>query len=425
MPDPSTLPLRDAARAFFDAAVAAADPGAAVTRALRDTPLTPPAGRTILIAIGKAAPAMMSAALAMTAGATEALVVTHHDNTAPCPGARILRAGHPVPDAAGLAAGRAVLDLLAGAGADDRVLALISGGGSALVPAPVDGVSLDDKIALNRALLSSGLDIVAMNAIRQQVSRLKGGGLVQAAAPAPVTALILSDVIGDDLRAIASGPTVSPLSDRAGAARALRDAGLWDSLPAAIRNHLSADIPPAAPITADNRLVGSNRQSLEAAADSARAAGFDTRIVSDRLTGDVTDAAAAIHRALLDLPADAPPTALLWGGETTVRLTGTGRGGRNQELALRMAERAAQAGSSRDWTLLSGGTDGRDGPTDAAGGFADAGTWARIGRAGLDADGLLADNDSNAALSAARDLLITGATGTNVADIQILLSRAA
>ncbi|WP_226782102.1 glycerate kinase type-2 family protein [Oceaniglobus trochenteri] len=412
--------LRDSATSLFERAVAQADPAAAVIRELDRAPLPKARGRTILIAIGKAAPAMMRAALTRVTGAHVALCVTHHENAADCPGATVMRAGHPVPDAAGEAAGRAVIDLLEQAGEDDRVIALISGGGSALVPAPAPGLTLEHKITLNRALLASGLDIVEMNLVRQQVSRLKGGGFARLAAPASVTGYLLSDVIGDDLRAIASGPTVAPIGTRSQAAETLRRAAVWDDLPAALRSHLSAPDAPTPPLQATNHLVGSNGQSLRAVAEAARQ-DFATRIVSEGLTGDVGDAARAIHDVARALPADAPATALLWGGETTVRLAGDGLGGRNQELALRLAALGKETPLNRTWVFLSGGTDGRDGPTEAAGGIVDNDSWSRMASAG-DPAGLLANNDSNAALALSGDLLITGATGTNVADIQILLS---
>ena len=417
----TTADLRHTARALFDQAIAKADPTAALARHLAQRPLPRATGQTIIIAIGKAAPAMMQAALVHVFGAHQALCITHHENTATCPGATILHAGHPVPDADGLAAGAAVIKLLAQAGADDQVIALISGGGSALVPAPSNGLTLDDKITLNRALLASGLDIVQMNMIRQQASELKGGGMLRHAAPAPVTSYILSDVIGDDLNAIASGPTTAPLGTRAQAADLLRRVGAWDRLTNAMRAHLSAPAPDMPNLSGKNHLIGSNGHSLRAAADAA-GANFDSHIISDHLIGDVNDAARAIHTAAGDIAPDAPATALLWGGETTVRLTGTGRGGRNQELALRLAALAAQSPLPRRWLFLSGGTDGRDGPTDAAGAMVDGGTWQRITDAGGDANALLVNNDSNAALALAGDLLITQATGTNVADIQILLS---
>ncbi|MDU8912983.1 glycerate kinase [Aestuariicoccus sp. MJ-SS9] len=413
MPD-----LRQLARTLFDAAVAAADPALALRRAFADHPPPQATGRTILIAVGKAAPAMLAEAMALCPGADTAIAVTHHENPAEVPGAQVLRAGHPVPDEAGAAAARAVIEALKACGPGDRVIALISGGGSALLPAPAPGLTLADKAAVNRALLAAGLDIVQMNLVRQQLSQLKGGGMLRLAAPATVTAYILSDVIGDDLRAIASGPTVGPIGTRAEARALLRDAGLWDDLPLKVRAHLSDDTPAAPVPEAVNHLIGSNRQSLEAMARAAAQAGLATRIVSDRLTGDVADAARVV---LAELAPVAEPTALLFGGETTVNLTGTGMGGRNQELALRVALDAPGIGN--DWVFLSGGTDGRDGPTEAAGGLVDGATAERIAAAGQDAKALLADNDSHAALDAAGDLLITGATGTNVADVQALLIR--
>jgi hydroxypyruvate reductase len=386
--------------------------------ALADLPPQAPDGRTFLIAIGKAAPAMLGEAMAGLPDAHAALAVTHHENDAMLDGVELLRAGHPVPDEAGARAARRVMELLSEATAKDRVIALISGGGSALLPAPPPGISLSDKAQLNTLLLSAGLDIVQMNLVRQQVSLLKGGGFAQLAAPAQVHAFLLSDVIGDDLRAIASGPTVSPIGTAADAIKTLRTAGIWDATPASIRVHLEKaqhDTPSPLP-EVTNVLVGSNRLSLEAMRDAAQQMGLTARIVSDALTGDVQEAA---EKVLSELIARPEPTALLFGGETTVRLTGTGRGGRNQELALRIAAQAPEI--MGNWTFLSGGTDGRDGPTDAAGGLVDAGTLGRIGAAGHDATGLLANNDSYTALAASGDLLMTRATGTNVADVQALL----
>ncbi len=410
--------LRSLARRLYDAAVTAADPALAVRRQLAIAPLPRAKGRTVLIAVGKAAPAMLAEALNHVTGPHEALAVTHHENTQGVPGARVLRAGHPVPDAAGAAAGRAVMDLLDTCGDGDQVIALISGGGSALLPAPVAGLTLDDKAKVNQILLSAGLDIVQMNLVRQQLSQLKGGGFLRRAAPAPVTALILSDVIGDDLRAIASGPTVGPIGSVQEARALLRNHGLWDRLPAPARDALEHDRAPEAVPFASNIMVGSNGQSVAAMADLAATEGWNVRVAQAPLIGDV-DAAAQEVLSLM-APVDGP-TALLFGGETTVILRGTGRGGRNQELALRVALSAPRMDG--DWLFLSGGTDGRDGPTEAAGGVVDAGTAARIAGAGQDGDALLANNDSFAALDSAGDLLMTGATGTNVADVQVLLIR--
>lgn len=410
-----TPDLRQSALHLFDKAVEAADPAIALRRALAEHPLPQPKGQLHLIAIGKAAPAMLREAMAHIDGDVPALAITHYENDMDVPGAEVIRAAHPVPDAQGLRAGEAVVSRLAGLGADDAVAVLVSGGGSALVPAPVEGVTLEEKAAVNRLLLGAGLDIVKMNLVRQQLSRLKGGGLLRHAAPAPVTAYILSDVIGDDLRAIASGPTVGPIGTRAEAKAVLEKAGVWEACPASVRAHLSEDVAPPATPKATNHLIGSNRKSLEAMLSAAE--GFDARIVSDALEGDVDDAAQEVLRAAAAAPKD-KAQALIFGGETTVNLRGDGRGGRNQELALRVALAAKDFDLPENWLFLSGGTDGRDGPTDAAGGIVGPGTAAAIGP---EAQALLANNDSHEALRRAEALLMTGATGTNVADVQVFL----
>ncbi|MCL3882344.1 DUF4147 domain-containing protein [Marivita sp. GX14005] len=412
--------LRARARLLFDAAVEAADPAHAVRLGLASCPpaAPDPGGRRVLIAVGKAAPAMLGEAMTAFPGAALSLCVTHHENVASLPGAEIMRAGHPVPDEAGADAARRVISVLEQAEAQDSIVALISGGGSALLPAPPSGITLDEKAQLNELLLAAGFDITQMNLVRQQVSRLKGGGFARLAAPARVNAYILSDVIGDDLRVIASGPTAQPVGTAWQAIALLRDAAVWGRIPASIRLHLERtdnEMPAPFPNVV-NSLVGSNRVSLDAMKAAADRMGWAVRIMDDALTGDVEDAA---RKITADLRAAAQPVVLLYGGETTVTLRGTGRGGRNQELALRVAMAAQDSG--RTWVFLSGGTDGRDGPTDAAGGIVDPGSLARIAGAGLDAARLLANNDSHAALSASGDLLKTGATGTNVADVQVLL----
>ena len=410
--------LRVKARAIFDRAVEAADPALALRKQLASEPFpAPEQGQTYLIAIGKAAPAMLAEAMRHVAGPTMAFAVTHYENEMDVPGATVMRSAHPVPDENGLKAGQTILSMLNSATADDQIIALISGGGSALVPAPVAGVSLHDKARVNQLLLQSGLDIVQMNLVRQQLSQLKGGGLLRHAAPAPVSAYILSDVIGDDLRAVASGPTVAPIGTREDARQILAAAGVWAQVPASIQDHLSApDMAQIGPTPAANHLIGSNRQSLDAAAGEAEKS-FDVRIVSDQLIGDVADAAEEVSDACAQSKSG---EALLFGGETTVRLTGTGLGGRNQELALRVAMNSDKIGGL-NWVFLSGGTDGRDGPTAAAGGLVDAGTKIRIVEKGQAPEALLTNNDSNAALALANDLLLTQATGTNVADIQVFL----
>ncbi|MEM7489442.1 MAG: DUF4147 domain-containing protein [Pseudomonadota bacterium] len=393
--------MRDDLIDIFMAGVRRADPDAAVSGAL-DGMARPHA----IWALGKAAIAMARAALSRWPD-VPCLVVTNPENATDLPGARILLGGHPVPDQGSAAAGAALLEAADALGAGQVALVLVSGGGSALAVAPVDGVTLDEKAALSRLLLASGWDIAEMNLVRQNLSRLKGGGLARAAAPGRVEALILSDVVGDDPAAIASGPTVAPLGAPAEAAARLRKRGLWSRIPESCREALGRDPMPVP--EAGWRLVGSNRLSVEAMA----AAAPDARVEEAPLVGDVAEAAARVAAI-----ARSGPGTTLWGGETTVQLRGDGRGGRNQELALRVAR--ALVGFDRSWAFLSGGTDGRDGPTDAAGAVVDGETLARIAAAGLDLEAGLARNDSYPLLAASGDLLMTGGTGTNVADLQIL-----
>ncbi|MBI1418615.1 MAG: DUF4147 domain-containing protein [Limimaricola sp.] len=395
--------IREEARAIFMAGVAAADPFDAVARTLADRAQSP----ALILAVGKAARRMAEAALARFPG-TPCLVVTNDENARALPGAQVLASGHPVPDARGAAAAETVIRAVQAL--TGPLLVLVSGGGSALLPAPVAGVSLQDKAEVSRLLLASGADIRAMNLVRQNLSRLKGGGLARLAAPHPVTALILSDVVGDDLSTIASGPTVAPLGGPAEARAALVRFGIWDRVPAPVRTHLGQAAPAGPLPPVENQLIGSNAQSLAAMA----AASPGARVISRPIEGDVAAAARAICDA-------AGPGVTLWGGETTVVLRGQGRGGRNQELSLRIAAEAARRGWPAPWACLQGGSDGRDGPTDAAGGLVDDGTLGRIAAAGLDLDRILATNDSYTALAAAGDLLMTGGTGTNVADLGVLI----
>ncbi len=404
--------MRERAVRLFDAAVKAADPAQALRPHLADLP--PISGRYILISIGKAACAMMEEAIAnLPKGARfEAIAVTNYENARDIEYCAVMAAGHPVPDENGLAAGRAVIDLLQTTTTDDMVLALISGGGSALLPAPVNGISLADKAEVSRILLGAGVDITEMNMVRQQLSRLKGGGMARLASPAKLHGYILSDVIGDDLRVIASGPTVAPIATRSAARELLTNLNVFDQMPTSVQDALKVNEPEMAPTHAENTLIGSNGHSLRAMLEASG----DGIIVSDSLTGDVENAAQFILQSALHNPSKT----LIFGGETTVTIRGNGKGGRNQELALRVAMLAEKAGLG-DWLFLSGGTDGRDGPTDAAGGIVDKHTVQRIRDAGENPEALLANNDSYAALQAAGDLLMTGATGTNVADVQVFL----
>lgn len=404
--------LQSRALALIQTGIDAAEPRGATLAAMADVLSDPPAqgGVWHVIALGKAARAMAAAALSQLPDA-QALIITNAGNDAPLDRARIIVAGHPVPDAAGEDAALQVERLLRDARPQDRVLALISGGGSAMLPAPVVGVTLAEKQQVSRLLLASGADIGRMNLIRQALSRLKGGGWLRLSA-APVVALILSDVPGDDLRVIASGPTVAPVGTIAQAADMARALGIWDRLPPAVQTALSrvddrGDLPAAR-----NLLIGSNGKSVAA---MIAAGGVDGGVA---LEGDVQDCAQALVRAAAGAT---PGQALVFGGETTVTLTGDGQGGRNQELALRFALMAAQAGLGGDWVFASVGSDGRDGPGQAAGGIVDPTTLARIAAAGINVDAALARNDSGPALDAAGGLVITGATGTNVADLAVFL----
>nr|WP_321443663.1 DUF4147 domain-containing protein [uncultured Cohaesibacter sp.] len=420
--------LRDLALKLFQVGVEAANPAHGLARTFEKHPLLPlEKGRYLIIALGKAANAMAETCLKGLPDGTpsKALVVTNYENARPIEGATCFAAAHPVPDEHGLAAGQAIIALLEGATAEDQVIVLISGGGSALVPAPIDGVSLEDKIAVNKLLLANGYAIHEMNLVRQTLSQLKGGGLSQLAHPAKVQSYILSDVVGDDLSTIASGPTSPPLGTAKDSLALFADKGLLDALPAAVRAALEAkasqqeDSAPADLSNSTNSLIGSNAISLDAILQ-ALPAGWRGIIVDDLLEGDVEEVAPMLRNAATEAPTG-HKTAYIWGGETTVTLKGDGKGGRNQELAARFAMAAEAEPITGRWVFLSGGTDGRDGPTDSAGGLVDQDSLARMRQEGADPAALLANNDSYKALKASRDHIEIGATGTNVADIQICL----
>ncbi len=441
------------AREMFSAGVAAADPGKAVRRALIYGPrglsirLNPLAGTQSernrpwpavrLIAVGKAAMPMVAAACDVIPAerfTVQPIAVTNYENARSLAGVRGFSAGHPLPDANGIIAGKAVRDCVRDSVANELVLALISGGGSALLPLPAAGISLKEKTAATDVLLACGAKIHEINTVRKHLSQLKGGGLARLAAPADVHALVLSDVLGDDMSIIASGPTAPDPSTFAAAMDVFSRYDVWARVPTSIRSHLRngrdgllADTPkPGDPAfqCVVNTLVGSNRLSLNAIRGDAQAQGYRTQVLDDCLTGEARGAGLRFARAAaarFESNGAGERIALLAGGETTVTLTGAGLGGRNQEMALAFAVAAEQLNLPPNWVFLSAGTDGRDGPTDAAGGLVDPGTLRRIREAGGRPDRYLADNDAYHALQAAGDLLKTGATGTNVADLQILL----
>ena len=440
--------LRKSASNIFQAGVAAADPYQAVIRCLlvEDNQLqillndkgdkrTGNWAKIHLIAFGKAACPMMKAAIdtipAHLIGNT--IAVTNYENVSPIAGVNVIGAGHPLPDAAGKVAAKHVAEIALNAKEGELVLVLVSGGGSALIPYPVESVSLQDKIQTTDLLLASGATINETNCVRKHLSQLKGGGLAKLAAPADVHALILSDVIGDDLSAIASGPTVPDDTIFSDAIAILQNKDIWDKVPDSVRHYLEnglqgkvRETPKAGDAcfaNADHTLIGSNRISINAMMEAAQAQGFDVTLYSDNLCGEASEAAEKLvlfAKSQLR-KAGSQALAILAGGETTVTLKGNGRGGRNQEMALAFAISTEKHGLCGDWVFLSGGTDGRDGPTDAAGGIVDSGTIQRITDTGLSAVALLANNDSYSALKVSQDLLITGATSTNVADLQVLL----
>ena len=327
--------------------------------------------------------------------------------------------GHPIPDERGAEGARRILEIAHAAGPRDLLIALISGGASAMLPAPAPPLTLAGKQALTRQLLASGATIHEMNAVRKHLSLIKGGQLAQAASPATVIALLLSDVVGDDPGVIGSGPTVPDPSTVADAVRILDKYGV--SVPAGA---LHETPKPGDPAFARSRhvIVGSNQQAVAAAAECARRLGYRTMVLSTTIEGETREIAsmhAAIAREVL--ASNRPirrPACLLSGGETTVTVRGRGLGGRNQEFVLAAILALGEVGPV---TILSAGTDGIDGPTDAAGAIADSSTLARAASLGLDARRFLDDNDSYRFFEPLDALLRTGPTGTNVADVQVLL----
>jgi hydroxypyruvate reductase len=318
---------------------------------------------------------------------------------------------------------------------DELVLVLISGGGSALLPYPADTITLQEKIATTDLLLASGATINQINCVRKHLSQLKGGGLARMAMPADLHAFILSDVLGDDLSAIASGPTVPDNTTYADGIEVFDSKNIWDKAPARVRHHLEqgklGKIPetpkPGDPAfkNATCTLIGSNAISVKAMLKTGALLGYQSQLYDAQLCGEAREVAEklASHAKQLIESGITQPVALLAGGETTVTVTGTGRGGRNQEMALAFAIAAERRGLTGCWTFLSGGTDGRDGPTDAAGGIVDQDTIKRLQEAAIMPVEMLNNNDSYSALKNSQDLLQTGATGTNVADLQVLLIR--
>ncbi len=362
----------------------------------------------------------------------QGIIITKYGHGTQLGHCRLMEAGHPVPDANGCQAADALLELVGSAGPGDLILCLLSGGGSALTPAPSEGISLADKQEATRLLLSCGAAIHEINTIRKHLSRIKGGRLCRAANRAGIITLILSDVIGDDLDIIASGLTAPDGSTFNDCLAILSSYNLLASIPASVRHHLEEgargrreETPkPRDPIFTNvaNRIIGSLSDALSAAGKKANQLGYHPMILSSTLHGEAREAAKVLSSIAREVrtfnhPVK-PPACLLFGGETTVTLKGKGRGGRNCELALAAGiELSGLPGT----LLLSAGTDGTDGPTDAAGAFADGSTVTRAERLGLSAGRHLGDNDSYNFFKPLQDLLVTGPTRTNVMDLQIVL----
>ncbi len=439
-------PLRKQALEIFQAGVSAADPARAVRNALRLSggnlevaggALPGPASTIRVVAFGKAACAMASAMeeiLPPSRFPGPGIAVTSYGSARKLERFQVIEAGHPLPDANGVRGAHSIEAHLSDLGPDGLALVLISGGGSALLPSPAPGIALNDKIETTRLLLESGADINELNTVRKHLSNLKGGGLARILAPASAGALILSDVIGDDLSVIASGPLSPDPTTFGDALRILRHRGIFDRMAPAVRERLTAGARgglPETPKPGDPlfrriqcAIVGSNRFSLVAARARAEALGFQTEIISESLSGEARDAGSRFVQRILEIrkAGVSGRMALLAGGETTVTVRGKGRGGRNQEMALAFALQM-EISSGESWVFLSAGTDGVDGPTDAAGGLVDSGTPHRIRKGGIDPPLALEENDSGTALEAAGDLVKTGPTGTNVADLAVFLAE--
>jgi len=413
---------RSLLRAMFDAAIAAALPDRSLPAYLPK----PPKGRTLVVGCGKAAASMAKAVEDHWKGELSGLVVTRYGHKARTRKIEVVEAAHPVPDLAGREAAERILKLVQGLSADDLVLFLVSGGGSALLALPAPGLTLTDKQAINKALLKSGANITEMNCVRKHLSAVKGGRLAAACAPAKVVTLAISDIPGDDPAVIASGPTVADPTTFADALAILDKYRITE--PLAVVNHLRAareETPkPGDPRLARTELhmVATPQMSLEAAAEVARKAGVTPLILGDAIEGESREVAlvhAGIARQVKrhGQPARAP-CVLLSGGETTVTVRGRGRGGRNAEFLLALALALnAESGIS----ALAGDTDGVDGTEDNAGAILTPDSLARASARNLDAKAMLADNDGYSFFSGLGDLVVTGPTLTNVNDFRAIL----
>ena len=406
--------LRDDADQIIHAGIQAVMPDRAVAKALRD--YRGNGGRTILVAAGKAAWQMASAAVKELGSVEEGIVVTKYDHVmGEIPGVVCCEAGHPVPDENSFAATRQALEMVSGLQKEDTVLFLLSGGGSALFEEPlVSGAQLQE---ITGQLLACGADIVEMNTIRKRLSRVKGGRFAKACAPAAVYSIVLSDILGDPLDMIASGPACPDSSTCGQALEIVKkyNLKLSDEAMELLRRETPKDLDNV--IT---RITGSVRELCAAVAVKCTELGYEPHLLTDRLCCEARHAGSFLGSILQTHAAEGKKTAWIAGGETVVHLTGNGTGGRNQELALAAAPAIADLKGA---AVFSVGSDGTDGPTDAAGGYVDSDTMAQLHAEGLTVSGVLAENDAYHALEKTCGLIHTGPTGTNVNDVAVALFR--
>ena len=406
--------LRSDANTIIEQSIQAVLPDEAVRRALSGRAFS---GRVLLVAAGKAAWQMASAAAAQLGdGLTAGVVVTKYDHVkGPIPRCTCYEAGHPVPDENSFAATQAALDLVKDAGEGDTVLFLLSGGGSALFEKPL--VSGEELQNITGQLLACGADIVEMNTLRKRLSAVKGGRFAQLCAPAKVFAVVLSDILGDPLDMIASGPACPDSSTCAQALAVVEKYHL--TLSDAAMECLRQETPKQLD-NVETQITGSVRQLCAAAAEACRQLGYEPVILTDQLCCQAKEAGSFLASIVKTHACPEHPMAFIAGGETVVQLTGKGKGGRNQELALAAAEGIA---GMENAAVFSVGSDGTDGPTDAAGGYVDGRARAALLAGGLTVHGVLADNDAYHALQKTGGLIVTGPTGTNVNDVALALVR--
>ncbi|MBM6592463.1 glycerate kinase type-2 family protein [Microvirga pudoricolor] len=413
---------RDLLKSLFEAAIASANPALGVAGALPE----PPRGRTVVVGAGKAAAAMARALEERWPGDLAGLVVTRYGHAVPTRRIEVVEASHPVPDEAGLEAARRILAMVRGLSADDLVICLISGGGSALMPLPLDGLTLADKQAVNRALLKSGAKIGEMNCVRRHLSAIKGGRLGAACHPARVVTLLISDVPGDDPVDIASGPTVPDPTTCADALAILRRYGI-DAPPdvlAALETGRGETVKPGDPRLPepDLRMIATPQKALEAAAAVAAGHGIAAHILGDSIEGEARDVGAVMAGIARQVARRGqpftPPCVLLSGGETTVTVRGGGRGGRNVEFLLALAD--ALDGEPGIYAVA-GDTDGVDGLEETAGALVAPDTVARAWEKGIAIKESLSRNDGHGFFEALGDSIVTGPTLTNVNDFRAVL----